>query len=75
MKDSYFSWKQQCKKNTQWWFIFFIFLQTRIFLFFFTTDKLKDWSGVDYCGVLLAVWTLIMTAPIHCRGSIGEQDM
>ncbi len=22
---------------------------------------------------LSAVWTLILTAPIHCRGSIGEQ--
>ncbi len=24
---------------------------------------------------LSAVWTLILTAPIHCRGSIGEQVM
>ncbi len=23
--------------------------------------------------LLSAVWTLILTAPIHCRGSIGEQ--
>ncbi len=22
---------------------------------------------------LSAVWTFILTAPIHCRGSIGEQ--
>ncbi len=22
--------------------------------------------------ILAAVWTLILTAPIHCRGSIGE---
>ncbi len=28
-----------------------------------------DWSGVDYCDVLSAVWTLILTAPIHCRAS------
>ncbi len=28
---------------------------------------------VDYCDVLSAVWTLILTAPIHCRRSIGEQ--
>ncbi len=27
---------------------------------------------VDYCDVLSAVWTLILTAPIHCRGSICE---
>ncbi len=32
-----------------------------------------DWSGVDYCDVLSAVWTLILTAPIHCRASIAEQ--
>ncbi len=24
---------------------------------------------------LSAVWTLILTAPIHCRGSVGEQVM
>ncbi len=37
---------------------------------------------VDYCDVLSAIciiysiiWTLILTAPIHCRGSIGEQVM
>ncbi len=29
--------------------------------------------SVVYCDVLSAVWTLILTAPIHCRGSIGEQ--
>ncbi len=35
-----------------------------------------DWSGVDYFWIkmfLSAVWTLILTAPIHCRGSFGEQ--
>ncbi len=34
-----------------------------------------DWSGVDYLWIIVmfltAVWTLILTAPIHCRGSIG----
>ncbi len=38
-----------------------------------------DWSGVDYLWIieifLSAVWTLILTAPIHCRGSIAEQVM
>ncbi len=34
---------------------------------------LMDWSGVDYYDVLSAVWTLIVTAPIHCRGFIGVQ--
>ncbi len=38
-----------------------------------------DWSGVDYLWIIVmflsAVWTLILTAPIHCRGSNGEQVM
>jgi len=38
-----------------------------------------DWSGVDYLWIiemfLSAVWTLILTAPIHCRASISEQLM
>ncbi len=45
----------------------------------FTKHQLMDWSGVDYLWIiamlLSAVWTLILTAPIHCRGSIGEQLM
>ncbi len=34
-----------------------------------------DWNRVDYLWIrfLSAVWTLVLTAPIHCRGSIGEQ--
>ncbi len=35
----------------------------------------KMLSGVDYCDVLPDVWTLILTAPIHCRASIDEQVM
>ncbi len=40
------------------------------------TDEL-EWCGllVDYCDILSAVWTLILTAPIHCRGSTAEQVM
>ncbi len=38
-----------------------------------------DWSDVDYLWIIVmflsAVWTLILTAPIHCRGSIGEKIM
>ncbi len=34
---------------------------------------LMDWSHVDYLCIIVmflsAVWTLILTAPIHCRGS------
>ncbi len=33
--------------------------------------------GLEWCGLLVmflsAVWTLILTAPIHCRGSTAEQ--
>ncbi len=37
-------------------------------------------DGLEWCGLLVvmflsAVWTLILTAHIHCRGSIGEQVM
>ncbi len=36
-----------------------------------------EWSHVDYLWIIVmfssAVLTLILTAPIHCRGSIGEQ--
>ncbi len=35
-----------------------------------------DRSGVGYLWIVMylsAVWTLILTAPIHCRGSIGGQ--
>ncbi len=31
-----------------------------------------DWSRL-LVMFLSAVWTLILTAPIHCRGHIGEQ--
>ncbi len=36
-------------------------------------DGLK--SVVWIIMFLSAVWTLILMAPIHCRGSIGEQVM
>ncbi len=36
-----------------------------------------SWSCVDCLWIIVmflsAVWTLILTAPIHCRGSTGEQ--
>ncbi len=35
------------------------------------------WSRLDYLWIIVmilsAVWTLTLTAPIHCRGSIDEQ--
>ncbi len=47
-------------------------------MFFFTNVQLfvsqdvDDWSGVDYCGALSAVWTLILTAPIHCTPLMSD---
>ncbi len=41
--------------------------------------SLMVWSGVDYLYIIVmfvsSVWVLILTAPIHCRGSIFEQAM
>ncbi len=41
-----------------------------------TVHSLIDWSHVDCLWIVLmflsAVWTLILTAPIYCRGSIGQ---
>ncbi len=38
-----------------------------------------DWTGVDYLWIIVMflsmVWTLILMAPIHFRGSIDEQVM
>ncbi len=41
----------------------------------FTSQTLAD--GVVWIIVMFlsAVWTPILTAPIHCRASIGEQIM
>ncbi len=57
---------------SQWWFCF---LQTCSFQF--TRHLQIDWSHGDYLRIIVkflaAVWILILTAPIHCRGSTGEQ--
>ncbi len=44
---------------------------------FFTSQDVNWWTGVVWIIVMFlsAVWTLILTAPIHCRGSIAEQVM
>ncbi len=45
----------------------------------FTRHQLLDWNHVDYLWIFVMflsdVWTLILTAPIHYKGSIGEQVM
>ncbi len=47
--------------------------------FHFKMHLLMYWRSVDYLRIIVmflsAVWTLILTAPIHCRGSTGEQIM
>ncbi len=44
-----------------------------------TRHQLMGWSGVDYLCIIVmllsAVWTFLLTAPIHCRASIAEQVM
>ncbi len=41
----------------------------------FTKQDINWWTGVVWIIVMFlsAVWTLILTAPIHCRASIAEQ--
>ncbi len=43
----------------------------------FTPQDINWWTGEVWITVMFlsAVWTLILTAPIHCRASIGEQVM
>ncbi len=47
-----------------------------LYIIILPNKMLIDWNGaaVDYFIVvfLSAVWTLILTAPIHCRASIAE---
>ncbi len=47
-------------------------------LFFCFTSQDVDWSTEDVWIIVMflsAVWTLILTAPIHCRASISKQVM
>ncbi len=44
---------------------------------FYTSQDINWWTKVVCIIVMFlsAVWTLILTAPIHCRPSITEQVM
>ncbi len=44
-------------------------------LFILSSQDINWWTGVMWIIVMFlsAVWALILTAPIHCRTSIGEQ--
>ncbi len=61
--------------NKKPWWIYFV--QKHSFSLHKTLNDVLEWCGllVDYCDVLSAVWTLILTAPIHCRWSIVESDV
>ncbi len=43
----------------------------------FTSQDINWWTGVVWIIVMFlsAVWSLILTAPVHCRWSTGEQVM
>ncbi len=62
----------QLRKKKEFWWI--TFLQTHILLLRY--KMVLEWIHVDYLWIIVmfssAVWTLIPTAPIHCRGSIGN---
>ncbi len=69
LEDSCFSWKQRSDVwKTSWWIFFF---QTCSFSLHKTLT-----DGLEWCGVLWGfhqLFGLILRAPIHCRGSIGEK--
>ncbi len=69
----YVSWKQ--------WFVVQNALMMDMFhanTQFFASQDVNWWTGVcvDYLWIIVmflsAVWTLILTAPIHCRGSTSQ---
>ncbi len=67
IEDSYFSWKQRFEVKN-------VFTNTQ----FFTTRNVIWWTAVVLITSWLLWWfyqlfELILTAPIHCRGSAGEQ--
>ncbi len=77
--DSYFSQKQWFKvKNILMMELFLTNTQTRSFCLLKTLTDGLEWC-VNYLWIIVmflsAVWTLILTAPIHCRASIAEQEM
>ncbi len=58
------------------WILWSEWVPSEILSFWIFKD-VNLWTGV-VCIIVMslsAVWTLILTAPIHCRASIGEQVM
>ncbi len=70
IEDSHFSQKQRFKVKRVLMMDLFI---TNIWSF---SLHMMLIDGLEWCGLLWfflsAIWTLILMAPIHCRGSIGE---
>ncbi len=69
IKNWNFSWKEQFEvKNVLMMDLFLTNMQL------FASQDVDWWTGVVWIIVMFksAVWTLILTAPIHCRGSIGQ---
>ncbi len=66
--DSYFGQKQQFEVKKVLMMDLFQLL---------SSQDVNWWTGVVWIIVMFlsAVWTLILTAPIHCRGSIAETVM
>ncbi len=72
-KHSYFlPQKLQFKAEMPWWICF---LQTCSFSFDTTLTDGICGLIVDYCDVFISCLTLILMAPIYCRGSNDEQVM
>ncbi len=68
---------------SKWWQNFYFWVNYPFndgFVYYkqlFPSQDVNWWAGVMWIIVMFlsAVWTLILTAPIHCRWSIGEQAM
>ncbi len=69
--DYGFEYGQKRRFKVKWWINGEnddLFLTNTVF--HFTRHYLMDGRGVDSCDVLSVVWTLLLTVPIHCRGSV-----
>ncbi len=66
--------KLKCLNYLFGYFFYYTFFTNMQLL---TLRKVNWWTGVVWISVMFlsAVWALILTAPIHCKGSIGEQVM
>ncbi len=66
-------------QRIHWWYLWIIVMFYQLFGLSFWRHPFTAADPlvvlVDYCDVLSAVWPLILTAPIHCCGSTGEQAM